>query len=66
MNTRRETSVRLTLAELLMVRHALAIGAEDGSLLPQLDSGDIDPEEEERYERIVRKIEAAIGKAGSR
>lgn len=59
---RKTASVRLSFEELLMVRHALTIGAEDGSLIPQLDSGDPDPAEEERLDRIVKKINASLTK----
>lgn len=59
----KSVSVRLTEAELLMLRHAMRIGGEDGSLIPQTDSGDEDPVEAERYERVVRKINDALRKA---
>ena len=59
----KRVSVRLSLKELQTLRHAINIGAEDGSLIEQTDSGDLDPESEELVERVARKINEAIGRA---
>lgn len=44
----RQVSIRLSLKELLMLRHAISIGTEDGSLIGDLTNGDPDPEDIER------------------
>jgi len=58
----KSVSIRFTENELFMLRHAVQIGMEDVSLLDHDDEGNLILEEQERADRIYRKLTEAIQK----
>lgn len=56
-------SVALTQAELRIIRRALRIAAEDGSLTSENLDGTPNKTDQAVYERAVNKIESCIGDA---
>lgn len=55
----RKTSVTLSIDELVAIRTALGLRAEDGAY----DPDEIGDDEAAKMERLIRKVERAIGRA---
>jgi hypothetical protein len=61
----KQASVRLSEPEIHMLRRAMRIAGEDGSLIAQTGKGDAEPAEAEWYERIIRKLNEAMDRIKS-